>query len=181
MKPTAAELTTASEYLDREAKRAEALFATAKVLREAGTLQARVEEGEKRLAALQADLEAQSGKLKDARDAVEAETLRAETIASHASAEAQRVRDGAQREAEAVVAKAKEEAGSIKAQAEAEAKRVRDHAAQVKQMADDGHATAKTALESAGKALEDKRAELAEINARIAEAHAAAERIIRKK
>lgn len=178
MNVTPEELIQAAEALEREAKRYQGITAAAKVLRELGTLENQAREAVRRKAGVDADLAAAREELHQVKAA-----------AAQASEEIEAARQGAARELEAgkqaALIEARKAHAEAVAQAEAIVAAAREEAAGIAKAGAQAQAEVEALLSQAGdelkaadERLHQKRAELADLEARLAEARSQAARII---
>lgn len=176
MKPE--QLFAAADALQREAKRMQSLTAAAEVLRDAGTLEARVLESERRLATLHSDIAGAEARLHLARDA--AVKLDAEMVEERERSlkQAEANKAAAEAEAKRIHADAVAQAERILDGARAEAERIRSVNEQLKEAADAHLAELGEQVVAKEQKRAELDAELLDLNERLAQARAEAARIV---
>lgn len=175
---SAEQLFAASEALQREAKRMESLKAAAEVLRDAGTLEARVVETSKRLTQLRAEVETAEGALHLARDAAVKLQGEMNDELERAKREAEAHRTAAQDDAVRIHANAVAEAQGIVEGARADAERVADEVRALKERTEQALAEVRAEVVTLTAKRAELDAELAERNQRLILAKAEAARIV---
>lgn len=177
-KLTPQQLHEAADALDREEKRMKGVMAAARVLRDLGTLQGRIEESERRLVGVNADVAAAQRAVEEAK--AEADQVR-RTAAGHlatALADTKRTAEKAEEAARKVHADAVAEAEQLVADAQAEVERRLQFAVQTEAEAAALVEQHKAQAADLGKLVAERRAELEELEARLAAAKEQAKRLL---
>lgn len=164
------EIMQAADVLRREATRTRGLLEAAEALEKVGSLVQVAEEAERRRHSAEQELQSLGARITTAREDLEQARTQHDEILAGARKSAEDSAADAEKSRAAVLQGARDEAQGLIASAKAEAEAERVKAASIMADAVAAQSSAKAAVDNAAKTVEKKRAELEDIESRIAEA-----------